>query len=157
MYLIFLFGKCSNHVINILCVFPVVVLCFILYYLYYFFSNNCLLSLPISGLQGFISRHVGLFLKFSLWSLRVIKGSLSAVVKRVKPFAPSNNVCGLCLQEKLSILSSAPSLNKRGEIFVHCIQRKKFLLRNLSMSTDEVPHCGPKLRVLTRTISDKYF
>ena len=44
------------------------------------FSNNCLLILRISGLQGFISRHVGLFLKFSLWSLRVIKDSLSAVV-----------------------------------------------------------------------------
>ena len=60
------------------------------------------------------------------------------VVKRVKPFAPSNKVCGLCLQEKLSILRSAPSLNKRSEIFGHCIQRKKFLLSNLSMSTDEV-------------------
>ena len=45
------------------------------------------------------------------------------VVKRVKPFAPSNKVCGLCLQEKLSILRSAPSLNKRSEIFGHCIHR----------------------------------
>ena len=60
------------------------------------------------------------------------------VVKRVKPFAPSNKVCGLCLQEKLSILRSAPCLNKRSEIFGHCIHRKKFLLNNLSMSTDEV-------------------
>ena len=60
------------------------------------------------------------------------------VVKRVKPFAPSNKVCELCLQEKLSILRSAPSLNKRNKIFEHCIHRKKFLLSNLSMSTDEV-------------------
>ena len=60
------------------------------------------------------------------------------VVKRVKPFAPSNKVCGLCLQDKLSILRSAPSLNKRSEIFGYCIHRKKFLLSNLSMSTDEV-------------------
>ena len=60
------------------------------------------------------------------------------VVKRVKPLAPSNKVCGLCLQEKLSILRSAPSLNKRSEIFGHCIRRKKCLLSNLSMSTDEV-------------------
>ena len=60
------------------------------------------------------------------------------VVKRVKPFAPSNKVCGLCLQEKLSIPRSAPSLNKRGEICGHCVHRKKFLLSNLSMSTDEV-------------------
>ena len=45
-----------------------------------FFSNNDLLILPIYGLQGFISRHVGLFLKFSLWSLRILKDSLSASV-----------------------------------------------------------------------------
>ena len=60
------------------------------------------------------------------------------VVRRRRPFAPSNKVCGLCLKEKLSILRSAPSLNKRSEIFGHCIHRKKFLLSNLSMSTDEV-------------------
>ena len=52
------------------------------------------------------------------------------VVKRVKPFAPSNKVCGLCLQEKLSILRSAPSLNNRSEIFGHCFHRKKFLPSN---------------------------
>ena len=39
------------------------------------------------------------------------------VVKRVKPFTPSNKVCGLCLQEKLSILRSAPSLNKKKRNF----------------------------------------
>ena len=60
------------------------------------------------------------------------------VVKRVKPFAPINKVCELYLQEKLSILRSGPSLNKRSEIFGHCPHRKKFLLRNLSVSTDEV-------------------
>ena len=49
------------------------------------------------------------------------------VVKKVKPFAPGDKVCGLCLQEKLSILRSAPSLNKRSEIFGHCIHRKKTL------------------------------
>ena len=79
MYVFVFFFNIFKPCDYILCVFPVVVLCFILYYLYYF-SNNCLLILPISGLQGFISRHVGLFLKFSLWSLRVIKDSLSAVV-----------------------------------------------------------------------------
>ena len=31
------------------------------------------------------------------------------------------------LQEKLSILRSALSLNKRSEIFGHCIHRKKIL------------------------------
>ena len=60
------------------------------------------------------------------------------VVRRVRPFAPSNKVFGLFLQEKLSILRSAPSLNKRSEIFGRCIHRKKFFLSNLSMSIDEV-------------------
>ena len=78
------------------------------------------------------------------------------VVKRVKPFAPSNKVCGLYLQEKLSILRSAPFLNKRSEICEHCIHRKKFLLSNLSMSTDEVSIADRNSRVLTRTISAKY-
>ena len=61
------------------------------------------------------------------------------VVKKVKPFAPSDKVCKLCLQEKLSILRSAPSLNKRSQIFGHCIHRKKFLLSNTNkpLSTDE--------------------
>ena len=33
------------------------------------------------------------------------------VVKKVKPFAPGDKVCKLCLQEEFSILRSAPSLN----------------------------------------------
>ena len=53
------------------------------------------------------------------------------IVKKVKPFAPNDKVCKLCLQEKISILRSAPSLNKRSEIFGHCIHRKKFLLSNM--------------------------
>ena len=63
-----------------------------------------------------------------------------AIVKKVKPFAQNDKVCKLCLQEKLSILRSAPSLNKRNEIFGHCIHRKKFLLSktNKPTSTDEV-------------------
>ena len=61
------------------------------------------------------------------------------VVKKVKPFAPSDKVCILCLQEKLSILRSAPSLNKTIEIFGQYIHRKKFLLSTTSkpLSTDE--------------------
>ena len=34
------------------------------------------------------------------------------VVKKVKPFAPGDKVCNFCIQEKLSILRSAPSLKK---------------------------------------------
>ena len=75
----FLFGIPSNHVITS-CVFFQWLYFVLSFTTLTIFSNNCLLILPISGLQGFISRHVGLFLKFSLWSLRVIKDSLSAVV-----------------------------------------------------------------------------
>ena len=42
-------------------------------------SRICLLTLPISDFVGLISRHVGLFAKFGLWSLSVINASLSAV------------------------------------------------------------------------------
>ena len=62
------------------------------------------------------------------------------IVKKVKPFALNDKVCKLCLQEKLYILRSAPSLNKISEIFGHCIHRKKFLLSNTNKPTptDEV-------------------
>ena len=62
------------------------------------------------------------------------------IVKKVKPSALNDKVCKPSLQEKLSILRSAPSLNKRSEIFGHRIHRKKFLLSNINepTSTDEV-------------------
>ena len=62
------------------------------------------------------------------------------VVKKVNPFARSDKVCRICLQEKLSNLRSAPSLNKKkNEIFGHCMHTKRFLLNhnNILMSTDE--------------------
>ena len=62
------------------------------------------------------------------------------IVKKVKPFAANEKMYKLCLQIKLSILRSAPSLNKRSKIFGHCIHRKKFLLSNTNQptSTNEV-------------------
>ena len=40
------------------------------------------------------------------------------IVKKVKPFAPNDKVCKLCLQGKLSILRYAPSLNnKKKQIY----------------------------------------
>ena len=42
-------------------------------------SRICLLTLPISDLAGLIRRHVGLFAKFGLWSLSVMKVSRLAV------------------------------------------------------------------------------
>ena len=53
------------------------------------------------------------------------------IIKNVKPYAPGEKICRLCLQEKLSILISKPSLNKRSEIFGHCVHRKQFLLNNI--------------------------
>ena len=38
------------------------------------------------------------------------------IIKNVKPYAPGEKICKLCLQEKFSILISKPSLNKRTEI-----------------------------------------
>ena len=62
--------------------------------------------------------------------------------KKVKPFALGDKRCKLCLQEKLSILRSAPSLNTQtNENFGHCPHKKRFQLNhdNNAMSTDEVP------------------
>ena len=60
------------------------------------------------------------------------------VVEKVKPFASNDKVCKLCLQEKLSILRSAPFLNKNNEIFRHCMHKKRFLL-----SDNNNNHCQP--------------
>ena len=86
-------------------------------------------------------------LKEHVWKLKnnnIYFNIKCEVVKKVKPFAPSAKVCKLCLQGKLSILRSAPSLHKRSEMFGHCIHRKKFLLSNTnnSLSTDEVSIVG---------------
>ena len=54
------------------------------------------------------------------------------IMKNVKPYAPGEKICKLCLQEKFSILISKPSLNKRTEIFGHCVLRKQFLLNNIN-------------------------
>ena len=53
------------------------------------------------------------------------------VLKNVKPYALGEKICKLCLQEIFSILISKPSLNKRTEIFGHCVHRKQFLLNNI--------------------------
>ena len=45
------------------------------------------------------------------------------IIKNVKPYAPGEKICKLCI--------SKPSLNKRTEIFGHCVHRKQFLLNNI--------------------------
>ena len=80
---------------------------------------------------------------YHLWKLKNKNNNFSIkweVVKKVRPFAPGDRLCKLCLQEKLSILRSAPSLNfkKKNEIFGHCMHKKRFQLNhnNNSLSTD---------------------
>ena len=45
----------------------------------FIFSRICLLMIPISNLDGFMGLHVGLLLKFGLWSFKVTTASFSAV------------------------------------------------------------------------------
>ena len=52
------------------------------------------------------------------------------IVKKVKPFAPGKKVCKLSLQEKVSILKSAPSLNKKNESIEHCMHKRRFQLNH---------------------------
>ena len=69
------------------------------------------------------------------------------IAKKVKSFAPLEKVCKLCLQEKISILRSAPSLNKKNDIIGHCMLKKRFQLNptNNLLSSDEGPIMNPKL------------
>ena len=43
------------------------------------------------------------------------------IIKKVKPYTPEKSVCKLCLEEKYQILTEAPPLSKRKEIFSHCV------------------------------------
>ena len=52
------------------------------------------------------------------------------IIKKVRPYTPEKSVCKLCLEEKYQILTKAHSLNKRKEIFSHCVHRKRFLRSN---------------------------
>ena len=51
-------------------------------------------------------------LAITFGNLRTNKNIEWEIVKKVKPFAPSDKVCKLCFQEKLSILRSAPFFNE---------------------------------------------
>ena len=69
-----------------------------------------------------------------IWKLKKVNTDFNIkcdIIKNVKPYAPGEKRCKLCLQEKISILISKPSLNKRTEIFGHCVHRKQFLLNNI--------------------------
>ena len=73
------------------------------------------------------------------------------VVKKVKPFAPSDKVCKLCLQQKFSILRPVPSLNKKMNIVcmrddsclaiptIHCLtMRSQMWTENLSLERNNI-------------------
>ena len=74
-------------------------------------------------------------------------GVSQEVVIKLKPFAPGYKVCKLCYK-KLSIIRSAPSLNKKNEVFGHCMHKKRFQINhnsNIILSTDEVAIVDPEL------------
>ena len=61
------------------------------------------------------------------------------IIKKVKPYTPEKSVCTLCLGEKYQILTKDHSLNKRKEIFSHCVHRKCFLLSNVNTNHRPLP------------------
>ena len=66
--------------------------------------------------------------------------------RQKKPYTPSDKLCKLWLQEKLSILRSAPSLNKKTRHFVSIV-----CMRNDScLAMPPTIHCQPKLTSLDR-------
>ena len=75
------------------------------------------------------------------------------VVKKVKPLAPGDKVCQLCLQEKLSILRFAPSLNKKKMKFLNIAR-----IRNDSSLKITTIHCQLiRFTLWTETVSlDRY-
>ena len=67
-------------------------------------------------------------------------------------------LCKLCLQEKLPILSSAHYLNERNEILeIVSIGTNSCLGILASHCQPMRSPCRPKLRVLTKVLSAKYF
>ena len=115
-------------------------------YIYIYILKTSFLKLEHKGTSKTLSEHV--------WKLKNKNINFNIqweIVKKVKPFAPNNKVCKFCLQEKLSTLRSAPSLNKRSEFFGHCLA-----ILTSQRQPMRSPY-RPKLRVLTKDLSAKYY
>ena len=60
------------------------------------------------------------------------------ILKIVQPYAPGNDSCPLCLEEKAAIgrhTSNPKCLNKRSELANACRHKAKFKLTNIPTST----------------------
>ena len=59
------------------------------------------------------------------------------ILEKVQPYTPTTGKCNLYTTEKASIAYTHPSLNKRRELFSTCPHRRKHLLSNLKMKSEE--------------------
>ena len=59
------------------------------------------------------------------------------ILEKAQPCTPITGKCNLCSTEKAYIAYTHPSLNKRRELFSTCPHRRKHLLSNLKMKSEE--------------------
>ena len=59
------------------------------------------------------------------------------ILEKAQPYMPTTGKCNLCTTEKAYIAYTHPSLNKRRELFSTCPHRRKHLLSNLKMKSEE--------------------
>ena len=59
------------------------------------------------------------------------------ILEKAQPYSPITGKCNLCTSEKAYIAYTHPSLNKRRELFSTCPHRRKHLLSNLKIISEE--------------------
>ena len=59
------------------------------------------------------------------------------ILEKAQPYTPTTGKCNLCTTEKAYIAYTHPSLNKRRELFSTCPHRRKHLLSNLKIKSEE--------------------
>ena len=59
------------------------------------------------------------------------------ILEKAQPYTPTTGKCNLCTTEKAYIAYTHPSLNKRRELFSTCPHRRKHLLSNLKVKSEE--------------------
>ena len=66
------------------------------------------------------------------------------ILEKAQPYTPTTGKCNLCTTEKAYIAYTHPSLNKRRELFSTCLHRRKHLLSNLKMKSEEKKSFKPR-------------
>ena len=59
------------------------------------------------------------------------------ILEKAQPYTPITGKCNLCTSKKAYIAYNHPSLNKRRELFCTCHHRRKHLLLNLKIISEE--------------------